>query len=89
MGTNLTVDLDRVIAALANAKARADALPYEVEFEVDAENGLMIVRGTKVLNGGMWRHGSTTGRTLTELMTEPEAAVDYVFGFLEASFRAD
>lgn len=87
MNPDHSVDLNRVAEAFAAAATRADAAPYTIDFEIDVEHPVLIARGTKT--GSMWSHGSTTGRRLSDVMTNPEAAFDYVFGFLEASFRAD
>ena len=87
MNPDHSVDLNRVARAFRAAATRADAAPYVVDFEIDVERQVLIARGTQTKS--MWINGSTTGRPLSEVMTNPEAAFDYVFGFLEASFRAD
>lgn len=88
MTTDLPIDLDNVAAAMVEAKKRSDALPYKVDFEIDAEHHVLIVRGIQRMGGGMWINGSTTGRPLSVVMSNPQEAFDYVFGFLEASFRS-
>lgn len=80
------LDLSAVAAGLVAAKERASALPYRVDFEPDAERGLLIAR-SRYGGHGMAFNSAKTGRTLADVIAKPDEAFDYMFGFLDACYR--
>lgn len=81
--TAAQIDLSSIAQHLADAQERASALPYKVEFSIDAERQLLIARAS-YKTGGLTVNSATTGRRLAEVFDDPREAFDYMLGFLEA-----